>query len=149
MASSANQCEAAAVDMAAAAAAAGGAAELGSGEQLHLPGFGSVLLLSTPDSDEAAAALKDSFVYASITAVDSSYMLQLLQPQQAGKLSVLMRLQGSDLAAVLQLPNAAQLLDELYDQHQTLQQQQQPWDALIGEEDDSSMLYIPTDDEDA
>ncbi|KAF6253465.1 hypothetical protein COO60DRAFT_1463192 [Scenedesmus sp. NREL 46B-D3] len=84
----------------------------GGGELLLVPSFGSVQLLPPPDSQKAAAALKQSFVYALIT-VDSSYLLHLLQPQEAGKLAVLTRLQGSDLAAVLQQPHVAQLQHRL------------------------------------
>jgi hypothetical protein len=68
--------------------------------------------------------------------------------QQAGNVAVLVQLDSSDLAAVLQQPNAAQLLDEVCDQHQ-LQQQQQYDEVVCDDDDESSMLYVPTDDEDS
>jgi hypothetical protein len=116
------------------------------GEVLQVPGFDSVRLLPAPDSTEAADSLKQSFVYALIT-VDSSYLLHLLQPQQAGKLALLMRLQESDRTALLQQPQVAQLLDEVYAQSQQQQQQQADGVEVDGCDDDSSMLFIPTDEE--
>lgn len=112
-------------------------------ELLQVPGFGSVRLLPAPDSTAAAAALKQSFVYALIMA-DSSYLLQLLQPQQAGKLALLARLQEAGRAALLQQQQqVAQLLDEVY---ACSQQQQQQGDSDGG--DDVSVVYVPTDDGD-
>uniref|UniRef100_A0A383WFI4 Uncharacterized protein n=2 Tax=Tetradesmus obliquus TaxID=3088 RepID=A0A383WFI4_TETOB len=114
-------------------------------ELLQVPGYGTVRLLPAPDSAAAAAALKQSFVYALITA-DSSYLLQLLQPQQAGKLALLAWLQEGDRGDLLQQQQVAQLLDEVY-----ACSQQQQWQLKDGEEDgsdgESSVLYIATDDE--
>jgi hypothetical protein len=91
-------------------------------ELLHLPSHGGVLLLPPPANAVAAAALRMG-VAALVAVADSSYVLRLLQPQHASKLAVLVRLNRSDLAAVLQQPNAAHILNEVYTQHLLLHEQ--------------------------
>jgi hypothetical protein len=80
----------------------------------------------------------------------SSYLLHLLQLQQAGNLALLMQLQEAKRAALLHRPQVAQLLNKVYAQSQLQQQQQQQqrYDSDgCDDNDDISVLYVPTDDE--
>jgi hypothetical protein len=139
---------------AAAAAAAAGAAGNSPGATastfqdttacLHLPGFGAVQLLTAPASPEAAA-LKRLVVTAAVrkqlgARLSSRYRLdhEPLQQQQLtsksmqlpayfepSKLAVLMLLEMRDLTAIMQQPNADDLLNEVLVRYKLAQQQEQ------------------------
>jgi hypothetical protein len=72
--------------------------------------------MPAPADAAAARTLQAGFQYA-LFAHHSKYVMDLLQPEGAAKLSCLVRIASADLARLLQQQHTEQLLDRIWEQH--------------------------------